>query len=102
MEDVLATLEVVVRHRGVRNGLPEASWGFLGARLASGGHFGRLWAEKGEPKNCMAGSWDRLGALLAALGPDLGRLPAPGRTPREPRGGHFWSFFQRYSREPYK
>ena len=79
----------------VRNCLPEASWGFLGARLASGGHFGRLWAEKGEPKNCMAGSWDRLGALLAALGPDLGRLPAPRRTPREPRGGHVWSSFQR-------
>ena len=51
MEDVLATLGGDDRPTG-----------------ASGGHFGRLWAEKGEPKNCMDGSWGRLGALLAALG----------------------------------
>ena len=33
---------------------------------------------KGEVKNCMEGSWDRLGALLARLGPIVGRFSYPG------------------------
>ena len=50
-------------------------------RTASGG--------KGEPNNCMDGSWGRLGAVLAALGLVLGRLLPPGRRPEEAQGGHF-------------
>ena len=73
----------------MRNGLPEASWGLLGARSASGGHFGRLWAEKGESTNYMDGSWGRRGAILAALGPVLGRIP----TPREELGEVFFEGF---------
>ena len=38
-----------------------------------------LWAAKGELENCMEGSWDRLGALLARLGPVLDRFSSPGR-----------------------
>ena len=79
--------------RGVRNGLTEASWGFLGARSASGGHFGRLWAEKGESTNCMDGSWGHLGALLAALGPVLGRLSHPREEARGVSGKSFLEFF---------
>ena len=37
-----------------------------------------LWARKGPLENCMEGSWDRLGALLARLGPVLGRFSSPG------------------------
>ena len=101
MEDVLARLGLVLRPpggslfvpRGVRNGHTEASWGFLGPRSASGGHFGRLWAEKGESTNCMDGSWGHLGALLAALGPVLGRLSHPWEEARGVSGKSFLKFF---------
>ena len=85
--------------RGVRNGLTEASWGFLGARSASGGHFGRLWAEKGESTNCMDGSWGHLGALLAALGPVLGRLSHPREEAWGVSGKSFLEFFFRGNAE---
>ena len=48
-----------------------------------------LWAAKGELENCMEGSWDRLGALLARLGPVLGRFSSPGGGGGE---GHFEGF----------
>ena len=37
-----------------------------------------LWARTEQLENCMEGSWDRLGALLARLGPVLGRFSSPG------------------------
>ena len=33
---------------------------------------------KGEVESCIEGSWDRLGALLARLGPVVGRFSHPG------------------------
>ena len=102
MEDVLAPLGVDFQLPGGRFSSPEgceiafqrlpgASWG---PASASRGHFGRLWAEKGESKNCMDGSWGRLGAILAALGLVLGRLPPPRE---EARGGSGRSFLEVFS-----
>ena len=44
---------------------------------------------KGEVESCIEGSWDRLGALLARLGPVLGRFSHPGGGAGEAPGGHF-------------
>ena len=51
---------------------------------------------KEEFENCVEGSWDHLGVLLARLGPILGRISPP---PGGPRGGHFWTFLGRPSRD---
>ena len=48
-----------------------------------------LWAEKGGLENYMEGSWDRLWALLAYLGPVLGRFAPPRGGPGSGPGGHF-------------
>ena len=58
-----------------------------------------LWAGKGELENCMEGSWDHLGVLLARLGPILGRISRPRGGPGETPGGHFWTFLGRPSRD---
>ena len=44
---------------------------------------------KEEFENCMEGSWDHLGVLLARLGPILGRISPPLGGPGEAPGGHF-------------
>ena len=45
---------------------------------------------KGEVESCIEGSWDRLGALLARLGPLLVVFPTRG----EGRGGSRRSFLK--------
>ena len=51
---------------------------------------------KEEFENCVEGSWDHLGVLLARLGPIFGsHFPPPGG----PRGGQFWIFLGRPSRD---
>ena len=70
--------------RGVPNGLPEASWGFLGARSATGGRSG--WKRS---KSIIATSKGRLGAHLARLGLPLGLLPPLPGGPGEALGARF-------------
>ena len=48
---------------------------------------------KGEVESCIEGSWDRLGALLARLGPVVGRFSHPGGGAGEAPGDHIRSFF---------
>ena len=76
---------VKFRSPGIPNGLLEPSWGVVGARSASGGRSG--WER--EVESCIEGSWDRLGALLARLGPVVGRFSHPGGGAGEAPGGHF-------------
>ena len=52
-----------------------------------------FWARKGQLENCMEGSWDRLGVLLAPLRPVSDRLSPPWGGPGEAPGGHFWRYF---------
>ena len=52
-----------------------------------------LWAEKGGLENYMEGSWDRLWALLAYLGPVLGRFAPPGGARGAVPEGIFEGFF---------
>ena len=54
---------------------------------------------KEEFENCVEGSWDHLGVLLARLGPILGRIPPHLGGPGEAPGGHFWTFLGRPSRD---
>ena len=54
---------------------------------------------KEEFENCVEGSWDHLGVLLARLGPILGRISPPLGGPGEAPGGHFWTFLGRPSRD---
>ena len=70
---------VKFRSPGIPNGLLEPSWGVVGARSVG----------KGEVESCIEGSWDRLGALLARLGPVVGRFSHPGGGAGEAPGGHF-------------
>ena len=71
------------RPPGVRFRPPGSSkWasGLLLGRLGRQvGLWRALWAAKWELKIGMEGSWDRLGALLARLGPVLDRFSCPGR-----------------------
>ena len=71
----------------------ESSWDVLGAKSASEGRSGG----KEEFENCMEGSWDHLGVLLARLGPILGRISSLLGGPGEAPGGHFWTFVGRPS-----
>ena len=70
-------------------GPKRASGALLGRRRRQVGLRRALWVGKGEVKNCMEGSWDRLGALLARLGPVVGRFSHPGGGAGEAPGGHF-------------
>ena len=60
-----------------------------------------LWARKGQLENCMEGSWDRLGVLLAPLRLVSGRLSPPGGSPDRLRevifGGILGSFWEVFS-----
>ena len=69
-----APVGVNFRPRGVPNGLLEPPCG----RQVG------LWVGKE-----LYGSWDRLGALLARLGPVVGRFSHPGGGAGEAPGGHF-------------
>ena len=88
----------ISRPGGSQNELLETSWGVLGSRSASG----ELWAGKGELENCMGGSWERLGALLARLELASDRFPLPGRGPRRPPEVIFEGFLGRPGREANK
>ena len=77
---------------GVKFDPPGVQFRVLGSpKRASGDLLGRLgrqvglrralWARKGQLENCMEGSWDRLGVLLAPLRPVSGRLSPPGGAP---------------------
>ena len=77
---------------GVKFDPPGVQFRVLGSpKRASGDLLGRLgrqvglrralWARKGQLENCMEGSWDRLEALLAPVGPVSGRLSPPGGVP---------------------
>ena len=61
----------------------------LGRRGRQVGLRRALWVGKGEVESCIEGSWDRLGALLARLGPVVGRFSHPGGGAGEAPGGHF-------------
>ena len=62
-----------------RPGSPKRASGDLLGRLGRQVGLRRaLWAIKGRLENCLEGSWDRLGALLAPLRPVSGRLSPPG------------------------
>ncbi len=66
-----------------------ASGALLGRRGRQVGLRRALWVGKGEVESCIEGSWDRLGALLARLGPVVGRFSHPGGGAGEAPGGHF-------------
>ena len=66
-----------------------ASGDLLGRRGRQVGLRRALWVGKGEVESCIEGSWDRLGALLARLGPVVGRFSHPGGGAGEAPGGHF-------------
>ena len=69
---------------------PRGSSGVLLGRLGRQVGLRRaLWAKK-RFENCMEGSWDHLGVLLARLGPILGRIPPPLGGPGEVIFGLFW------------
>ena len=87
---------------GVKFDPPGVQFRVLGSpKRASGDLLGRLgrqvglrralWARKGQLENCMEGSWDRLGVLLAPLRPVSGRLSPSG--PGEAPEGHFWRYW---------
>ena len=89
---------------GVKFDPPGVQFRVLGSpKRASGDLLGRLgrqvglrralWARKGQLENCMEGSWDRLGVLLAPLRPVSDRLSPPWGGPGEAPGGHFWRYF---------
>ena len=75
------------------SGVPNDLLGRLGRQV---GVRRALWARKGQLENCMEGSWDRLGVLLARLRPLSGRLSPPGGAPERLRevifGGILGSF----------
>ena len=66
-----------------------ASGALLGRRGRQVGLRRALWVGKGEVESCIEGSWDRLGALLARLGPLLVVFPTRGGGAGEAPGGHF-------------
>ena len=70
-------------------GPKRASGALLGRRGRQVGLRRALWVGKGEVESCIEGSWDRLGALLARLGPGVGRFSHPGGGAGEAPGGHF-------------
>ena len=57
---------------------------------------------KGEVESCIEGSWDRLGALLARLGPLLVVFPTRGEGPGRLPEVIFEAFFGRPGREAKK
>ena len=71
---------------GVKFRSPGIPNGLLGRR---GRQVGLRRVGKGEVENCIEGSWDRLGALLARLGPVVGRFSHPGGGAGKAPGGHF-------------
>ena len=71
------------------SGPKRASGALLGRRGRQVGLRRALWVGKGEVESCIEGSWDRLGALLARLGPVVGRFSHPGGGAGEAPGGHF-------------
>ena len=74
---------------GVKFDPPGVRFRVLGSPKRQVGLRRALWARKGQLENCMEGSWDRLGVLLARLGPVVGRFSHPGGGAGEAPGGHF-------------
>ena len=88
------------RRPWVQNGAPQVKFRPPRVLESSGASWAPSRPQKGalggkeEFENCVEGSWDHLGVLLARLGPILGRI-----SPPRPRGGHFWTFLGRPSRD---
>jgi len=98
---------------GVKFDPPGVQFRVLGSpKRASGDLLGRLgrqvglrralWVGKGEVESCIEGSWDRLGALLARLGPLLVVFPTRGEGPGRLPEVIFEAFFGRPGREAKK